>query len=405
MLGAIARSYRDAFSGLPRQVWVLSAVLFVNRLGMMVLPFLELYLAEERGLAVDVAGRLVALYGVGSILGVTIGGHLTDRYGPRRVQLASLIGQALFLMTLGLVRRTELIALSIVATSLSSDSFRPANASAISAAVGPESRARAFSLMSLAVSVGLTIGMPVGGMLADIDYRWLFPIDAGTSLLAALVLWSFGSRAPCAVPHEETPRTAVPSPWRDPLFLSVVLLQCATATVLFQFFGALPVFLKEDLGFEESGVGRALAVNSVLIVLFEMQVIRRVEHRSALPFVGLGALLIGLGYGVNALAGGASVALLSIVLWTCGEFFFFPLGAAFASRRAPANAVGRYMSVYHLGFAVPMILAPLLGTALYEHQGPRTLWASCALVGVLVFVAYLVLQRRMDAATARAESR
>jgi len=399
MLGALVRSYRDAFSGLPRQVWVLAGCLFVNRVGMMVLPFLELYLAQERGLAVDVAGRLVALYGVGSILGVTLGGQLTDRLGPRRVQLASLVCQALFLLLLGFARTPLAIGAAIVATSLSSDSFRPANAAAISASIGPEARARAFSLMSLAVSVGLTVGMPLGGALAELDYDWLFWIDAGTALLAALVLWAFGSRAPCVVPHPDEPRPATPSPWRDPLFLAVVVLQCATATVLFQFFGALPVFLKHDVGFDESEVGRALALNSILIVLFEMQIIRRVEHRSALPFVGLGALLIGLGYGVNAFAGGASVALLSIVLWTCGEFFFFPLGAAFASRRAPAGAVGRYMSVYHLGFAVPMILAPLLGTALYEHEGPRVLWVGCAVVGVLVFGAYIALQRRMDAAS------
>ena len=58
MLRVIIRSYRDAFSGLPRQVWVLAACLFVNRLGMMVLPFLELYLTGELGFGVEAAGRL-----------------------------------------------------------------------------------------------------------------------------------------------------------------------------------------------------------------------------------------------------------------------------------------------------------------------------------------------------------
>src|SRR5262245_40006961 len=104
MLRAIVRSYRDAFSGLPRQVWVLAAVLFVNRVGMMVFPFLALYLTGERGFQVDAAGRLVALYGVGSILGVSAGGWLSDRLGPRRVQLASLCLNALFLVVLSFAR-------------------------------------------------------------------------------------------------------------------------------------------------------------------------------------------------------------------------------------------------------------------------------------------------------------
>ncbi|MCI0656199.1 MAG: MFS transporter, partial [Acidobacteria bacterium] len=42
MIGRIAASYRQAFSGLPRSVWLLSAVTFVNRSGTMVLPFLVL---------------------------------------------------------------------------------------------------------------------------------------------------------------------------------------------------------------------------------------------------------------------------------------------------------------------------------------------------------------------------
>ena len=154
MLRAIVRSYRDAFSGLPRQVWVLALVLFVNRLGMMVLPFLELYLTGERGFAVDTAGRMVALYGVGSILGVTAGGWLTDRFGPRRVQLASLCMNAVFLMALSVARTWVAIAGAIVAASMAADCFRPANGAAITAAVGAAARARAFSLMSLAVSVG-----------------------------------------------------------------------------------------------------------------------------------------------------------------------------------------------------------------------------------------------------------
>jgi len=136
MLRALVRSYRDAFSGLPRQVWVLASCLFVNRVGMMVLPFLALYLTGERGYDVDAAGRLVSLYGIGSILGVTAGGWLADHFGPRRVQLTSLTLNALFLVVLAYARSTAAIGATIVATSLAADTFRPANGAAISAAVG-----------------------------------------------------------------------------------------------------------------------------------------------------------------------------------------------------------------------------------------------------------------------------
>ncbi|MEY4865202.1 MAG: hypothetical protein RLZZ114_631, partial [Bacteroidota bacterium] len=38
--------YTDAFSGLTRDAWVLATIMFVNRSGTMVLPFLSLYLTQ-----------------------------------------------------------------------------------------------------------------------------------------------------------------------------------------------------------------------------------------------------------------------------------------------------------------------------------------------------------------------
>ena len=152
----------------------LAACLFVKRLGMMVVPFFELYLTEEHGYTVASAGRIVAPYGVGAIFGVTAGGALADRFGPRRVQLVSLVLNGIFLLLVWAARSRLAIAATFVASSLAGESFRPANGAAISSAVGLESRARAFSLMSLAVCVGLTFGLPLGGVLAERDYAWFF---------------------------------------------------------------------------------------------------------------------------------------------------------------------------------------------------------------------------------------
>src|SRR5262245_5109764 len=395
MLRALVRSYRDAFSGLPRQVWVLASCLFVNRVGMMVLPFLALYLTGERGYGVDAAGRLVSLYGIGSIVGVTAGGWLADRFGPRRVQLASLTLNALFLVMLGYARSTLAIGATIIATSTAADTFRPANGAAISAAVGPLARARAFSLMSLAVSAELTFGLPLSGALAELDFEWLFWIDAGTALLAGVVLFAFGERGASPARDAGANGPASVSPWRDGHFLAFVALQCATSTVLFQFFGALPVFLKRDLGFDEGDVGALLAVNSILIALFEMQLVRRIERRAPVPLVALGSFAICAGSGLNAFAHGPLGALLSVAVWTAGEMFFFPLAATFATTRAPASSVGRYLGVFQLGFAIPFVLGPLIGTALYDGRGPRFLWASCAGMGVLVAACHWTLRRSM----------
>jgi len=391
MLRVVFQGYRDAFSGLPRQVWVLAACLFVNRFGMMVLPFLELYLTGQLDLEVDAAGRLVALYGVGSILGVTAGGWFSDRFGAWRIQVLSLLGSAVLLLVLWRMRTPLSVGTCLFLVGFVADTFRPANGAAISAAAGPEARARSFSLMSLAVNLGLSFGLPLGGLLARVDFAWLFWIDAATSLAAAIVLASLSDRH---VAPRPAPEDRGGSPWRDGTFLGVIALLGVTATVLFQFFGALPVFLAHDVGLDEAGVGLTLALNTLVTASFGMLVVRWVERRDDLRWLGVGAFLICGGYGLNALGTSIPLALVSVVVWSVGEMLFFPLGAAFASRRAAAGSIGRFMSTYHLAFAVAFVLAPLLGTAAYEAFGPRMLWVGCAVLGVAVGLAFQRPTRR-----------
>jgi hypothetical protein len=46
MLQATVQLYKNAYSGLSNSVWWLSLVVFVNRFGTMVIPFLTVYLTD-----------------------------------------------------------------------------------------------------------------------------------------------------------------------------------------------------------------------------------------------------------------------------------------------------------------------------------------------------------------------
>lgn len=398
MVRYVLDKYLRGYSGLPRDVWVLAFVLFVNRIGMMVLPFLLLYLVEQQGFERDAAGRVVSLYGVGSIAGVLGGGWLSDRFGARRVQLASLGLTSVAILALWLARGPVWISIAVLAMSLAAEIFRPANSTAIIHAAPKHLHARSFSLLSAVVCVGLSIGLPIGGMLAKHDYDWLFWIDAGTGVLAAVVLWRYGPRANARGAHvDESAAPAHVSAWRDGRFITFLLLTAAAGTILFQFFSTLPLFLKREVGLDEDGVGLMLGFNTLVIALFQVQIAHAVERRPPLPWIAIGALLLGLGYGINALSNGVFIALASIVVWTAGEMLYFPLTAAFASKRAPPSALGRYMSAYHLSIAVPFVAAPLLGTEIYERWGSGVLWASCAGAGVVIWFAFTWMGRRSAA--------
>jgi predicted MFS family arabinose efflux permease len=67
--------YKNAFGGLPKVVWLLSAIMFVNRSGTMVLPFLTLYLTQKLHFSVADAGIVMAFYGTGALFGTFLGGN------------------------------------------------------------------------------------------------------------------------------------------------------------------------------------------------------------------------------------------------------------------------------------------------------------------------------------------
>ena len=103
MLNATARSYRNAYSGLSRETWLLSLIMLINRSGTMVVPFMALYLTDpdEMGFSIGKAGVVVGLFGAGAFCGAWLDGRLTDKNGFYPVQLIRLTGGGILFMILG----------------------------------------------------------------------------------------------------------------------------------------------------------------------------------------------------------------------------------------------------------------------------------------------------------------
>jgi predicted MFS family arabinose efflux permease len=384
----LLRVYREAYSGLPRAVWVLALVALVNRSGTMVLPFLALYLTSQRGYTTGEAGAFLGVYGVGSIAGSFVGGVLSDRLGPLRVQAAALCGAGIAFVVLGRATTTAAISTVLLALAVLNEAFRPANAACLATVCPPALLTRGFALNRVAINLGCAIGPVLGGLLAVVDYAWLFVVDGATCLCAALPLAALRSTAPAAGRDAPTDAAADRSPWRDRLFLACLLCASGIGFMHLQTMSTLPLYLTEGYGFREDTVGLLFAVNPVLIVLFEMVLVHRLRERPPLPLVGLGALLIGVGASLLPLGRGFAFALVAMVVWTVGEMLESPLFGGFVAARAGPTRRGAYMGLYMLAFACAVVLAPLGGTAVYERLGPTALWLGCGGLGVVIALAF-----------------
>ena len=96
--------YRDAYVGLSGAIWWLALVMFVNRAGTMVLPFLTVYLRDELKYSITAAGWEIALFGTGAIFGNFMGGRLTDKIGFYSIQTWSLFLNGILFIVLGQMR-------------------------------------------------------------------------------------------------------------------------------------------------------------------------------------------------------------------------------------------------------------------------------------------------------------
>ena len=377
---ALLTSYADAFEGLPRDVWWLSLVLFINRCGTMVLPFWALYCKSERGFSGAQIGWLLSLYGVGSLLGALLGGWLTNRLGALRVHWISLFLSGIGFLVLLKLTSFVAIAVCFLILSIVAEMLRPASTTASANLCPPEQHPRAMALNRLALNLGMSVAPALGGFLAERSFAWLFWFDGVTCIVAGIVfLLCFGTRANVVPMDQSAPapssRASLWAPWLNWRFAWFAVCNFLLALVFFQLFSTYVLYLDEIYQLAKFQIGLLMAINTIMIVIIEMLLIRRVESLNILRVIGVGFLFSGVGFcilpfGVQI---GMAWAAFSVVLWTIGEMLSMPMGAAFSAQQATPVERGSYMGAYSMTYAAALILAPMLGMWAYNVH-PDLVW-------------------------------
>jgi predicted MFS family arabinose efflux permease len=397
MFKGILRLYRNAYSGLPSQSWILFAVLLVNASGMMVLFFLSLYLTRQLGFSVIQAGRALSVFGVGSLVGTFFGGWLSDRIGSTNVQKISLFLCGVFYIYLGQLHSFWSIIIMIFILSMASGLMFPSNATSMARLCPPEVTTKGFALNRLANNIGATIGPAVGGMLALRNYVLLFWVDGLTCLAAVvvfMVLWKNPEEHLRTVGDEQAPSGH--SPWRDIPFLLLLPIIVIWGAMFFQLIATFPLYMQEVYGLAENRIGQLIIINTIMIVTLEMLLIHWIGKRPLTRFIATSFFLTGLGFALMPLGHGFLFAAMTVAVWTTGEMLSMPLLGSLIAIRAGPGSQGRYMGLFTFSFSLSMIIGPMIGTAVYGKYGPDVLWFGCGIAGLLLTVFFTFLSRNLE---------
>ncbi len=376
----IGSLYREAFSGLPRLTWLLCLAAFINRCGSMVVPFLGLYAKEKFAFDPSEAGALLSTYGAGAFVGSWLGGWLADRIGPVRAQVWTLSASGLWMLLMIGVREVPWLFTGVFVLGVLNDAFRPGSITAVAMSVTPDLRRKALTLNRLALNLGWSFGPTIGGFLVLADFQWMFVADGGTCLAAAAFLAiTFRNWRPIAPAREPMSWTL---PFRDRHFLWLMTANLIVLLAFMQYFttGAR-VF--GDSGYSKVQIGFFLAVNPVLITLFEMPLVHALRGHRAIPITAMGSAVVGLGYLCMLLPWDAASVVLAMAVVAGGELLQMPMLGAHINEHSPSHARGAYNGAYGMTFCLALLLAPLLGGWIYEQNGAPVLWWTCGGLGLL----------------------
>jgi MFS family permease len=386
---ALTQRFRSATSGLPTVFWTIWWGLVVNRLASFVLAFLSIYLVRDRGFSPAEAGRVLALYGVGFTIAGPLGGLLADRIGRRATMVMALVLGASAVASLTFARAPAVLAALAFCCAAGGDMYRPAMSAAVADVVPPIDRARAYGLVYWAVNFALSVGLFLGGIVAQKSIRALFLADAASSIAAAtIILLRVPETRPGNVVHEPAVR-GLAKVFADGPFVSFLLLQLAALAVFTQWQLALPI----DMG--NHGLGPAayaflMALNCAGVVLLQPILSPRLHRFDAGRLLALSALLFGAGYGVNALGGNLLVYGIGTALWTIGEVIGFPVASTLVANLAPPALRGRYQGAFAMSWGVAFTVSPIATGEVMERFGARSLWLLCLFVAVAVSAGHLM---------------
>lgn len=366
----------------------------------MVVPFMTMYLTQDLGVGIGKAGFVMSLFGAGAIIGALAGGRITDKIGFYIVQLFTLAGGGIMFIVLGQMKSYAAICITTFFLSMINEAFRPANAVATAHYSNAENRTRSYSLNRLAINLGWAFGSGVGGLIASYSYELLFWIDGLTNIVAAILLFFV------LAPSKTSITSAIKKPaaelksnsaYKDRPYLIFIGITVLFAICFFQVFTTLPVFYKMELHLSESFIGFNMAINGLLIALFEMIILFKLEgRRPAGHYMGAGVFLVGISYlMLNLPIENAMILAFSSMLFvTLGEMISMPFMNAFWIARTNTDNRGQYAGLYTVAWSSAQAVGPFFGAQLAEHFGYYFLWWTVGGICVLLMGAYWWLQHR-----------
>lgn len=365
----------------PAPVRALLFGVFVNRLGGFFQTFLVLFLTH-RGFKHWEAGFALTAYGVGSLIGVLVGGALADRLGARMTTIMSMSGTAVLLLAILYLGNYPAVLTAVVLCGLANQLCRPASATLLSQLTAPERQVMIFALFRWSLNLGTTAAPLLAALFISVGYWLLFWAEAAAAVIYLVIalVW-LPKREP--QPADQRPDKAAKAAsgyramLRDRRYLLYLLAMLVNSIVYIQYISTLPLTM-HDAGLAIIWYSMVVALNGFLVITCELLVTKVVQRWPIKVVVATAFALLGGGLSLYALPWGVAIFFIGCLVWTMAEMVGGPTMFAYPGMIAKEHLRGRYIGSMQLMFNLGSAIGPGLGVFLYDSIG-RNVWWCCGL--------------------------
>jgi dipeptide/tripeptide permease len=338
-----------------------------------------------------------------------ISGSFADRFGFKKVLIASYLAYLPTILLLIYTKSFSGIVLTMLSIGLAAGMFKPLIAATVRAVTDKTNKTLGFGIFYAMVNIGGSFGPIVLGKLRAISWDYAFMAAAAAVVLMLLITIFFYEE-----PERDTQGATLGQKFRD---ITIALSDLKLTSLLlilgaffwlpfWCFFNLCAVYVDSNLdtarlyqsmaavlgsgiaGFfsqvDETGtrriLGETISHTGWIIMVLQVFVSRVAERFRAMPTVLLGLLLIAIGFAVIGFANISAPAIIfvGILIFAVGEMASSPRIQEYITWIAPKEKAGLYMGMNFLSVMIGAAFSGVTYTALYgrfESAGhPEYVW-------------------------------
>lgn len=368
------------FPSLNRTIWILAFGRLLSEIGTgFVLFYAPIFFVNQVGLSATLVGIGIGSGQIAGVIGRFLGGVFTDNknIGRRRSLLLSAAISVFADVVLAFTYNFPTLLLGNLILGLGVGLYWPATEAVIADITTPDQRNEAFAITRVADSLGLGIGVVLGGLVISTagNYRFLFVAD-GLSFLVFFSVIYFAVKESYNF-EEETQRRNPFQGWgmalRDRAFITFLSINILFTTYIAQIQSTLPLYFRNyihtggnELGFSPEIISALFTWYITFAAIMQLPMARflnRFRRAQALTFSFslwfIGFVLIwvtGMTQQTPLILAIITLGILSLALNS-----YTPSASSLVADIAPASLRGVYLSLNSQCWAVGFFVGPPVG--------------------------------------------